>query len=72
MSQLYNDAENGTYYYYDTDKKQYEIHSRVEMPDTATGLPMDNEKEEEEVKMNLEERVVKVSADMMELLRDGR
>ena len=42
------------------------------MPDTATGLPMDNEKEEEEVKMKLEERVVKVSADMMELLRDGR
>lgn len=41
------------------------------MPDAASEQPKEQEKEEV-VEMNLEERVVKVSADMMELLRDGR
>ena len=76
-SQLYYDAENGTYYYYDADKKQYEIHSRVELPDIPDqqqreSVRVGEEEEEEKVKtMNLEERVVEVSEAMMELLRDA-
>ena len=29
---MYYDSENGTYYSYDYDTKQYTIHSRVELP----------------------------------------
>ena len=41
------------------------------MPDASSEQPKEQEKEEEEVEMNLEERVVEVSAAMMELLNDA-
>ncbi len=40
-SQLYYDAESGTYYSYDTESRQYQFHSRVKLP------PKKKEKEED-------------------------
>ena len=57
VNQLYYDAENGTYYIYDYDLKQYQVHSRVELPPQEID-PSEDVCTIQSEPMTLEDRVV--------------